>query len=465
MSVTRTERLTASTVAGARAAMRPSYDRSSAPVIVHIGFGAFARAHLGVYADELLRLGHPALISGVSIRSRRAQDQLTPQDGLYTVAEREPGEDVTLRVIGALASMETGPAAALQAIAAPATKLVTLTITEKGYEVARDDHASPEAPASAPAIIARALASRRRTGMQPPVFASLDNVLDNGHVLRSRVIEAAHRFDPALAEWIAAEAVFPRSVVDRMVPASTEHDLEDIGSRLGLIDRAAVSAERHRSWTIEAVERLAPLAEAGVELVTDTSPYERRKLWLLNGPHSAVAYGGLLMGCDTIARAALQPSIAAFVPRLVDEILEVAAFPMALHPARFAGEALRRFANPTLGHTCVQVGADGSSKLPQRMLPVVVARRVRGLDTAAFALVVAIWIAATAAIPLRGVTLPPLEDPIRPDLRDAASRGAGLHEMAQTALGEQWEPPFVAEVASKLRDLVEAGPAALEDPR
>jgi hypothetical protein len=99
------------------------------------------------------------------------------------------------------------------------------------------------------------------------------------------------------------------------------------------------------------------------------------------------------------------------------------------------------------------------------MLPVVVARRVRGLDTAAFALVVAIWIAATAAIPLRGVTLPPLEDPIRPDLRDAASRGAGLHEMAQTALGEQWEPPFVAEVASKLRDLVEAGPAALEGPR
>jgi fructuronate reductase len=465
MSVTRGERLTASTLAQVRAAELPNYDRSSVPVIAHIGFGAFAKAHLGTYADELLRLGHPALIRGVSIRSRRAQDQLTPQDGLYTVAEREPGEDVTLRVVGALASMETGPAAALHALAAPTTKLVTLTITEKGYEVAREDQASSEAPASAPALIALALARRRRAGMQPPVFASLDNLLDNGQVLRSRVIEAANRFDPASAEWIAREAVFPRSVVDRMVPASTEQDLEDIGSRLGLTDRAAVSAERHRSWTIDAVESLAPFAAAGVELVTDIAPYERRKLWLLNGPHSAVAYCGLLTGCDTIASAVLQPSIAAFVSRLVDEILEVAEFPTALDPARFAGEALRRFANPTLGHTCMQVGADGSSKLPQRFLPVVVARRIRGLDTAAFAIVVAIWIAAAAGIPLRGATLPAPEDPIAPDLRGATSRGGGLHHLAQIALGEHWEPPFVAEVTSKLRDLVEAGPGVLEAPR
>src|SRR5580658_3700022 len=127
-------RLTASTLSRAHAIRLPGYDRSATPCITHLGFGAFARAHLAVYADELLRRGQRALIRGVSIRSRRAEDQLEPQDGLFTVATREPGEDMSLQVVGALASMETGPAAALDALSAPAVKLVTLTITEKGYE-------------------------------------------------------------------------------------------------------------------------------------------------------------------------------------------------------------------------------------------------------------------------------------------------------------------------------------------
>src|SRR5580704_4843576 len=129
------QRLRAGTLACARADALPDYDRSSAPVITHLGFGAFARAHAATYADDLLRQGCPALIRGVSLRSRQAQVQLGPQDGLFTVAVREPGEAVSLRVVGSLSSMETGPAAALEAMAAPATSLVTLTITEKGYEV------------------------------------------------------------------------------------------------------------------------------------------------------------------------------------------------------------------------------------------------------------------------------------------------------------------------------------------
>ena len=187
MTVTERRRLSEETLASARADRLPDYDRSAAPVIAHLGFGAFARAHLAVYADDLLRRGRPALIRGVSIRSRRAQDQLEPQDGLFTVAVREPGADVSLQVVGALASMDTGPAAALEAMAAATTRLVTLTITEKGYEVEDEELAPSEASTSAPALIALALARRRRAGLGAPVFASLDNLLDNGNVLRARV--------------------------------------------------------------------------------------------------------------------------------------------------------------------------------------------------------------------------------------------------------------------------------------
>jgi fructuronate reductase len=457
MMTTGRQRLRASALAQARAASVPDYDRSAPPVIAHLGFGAFARAHLGTYADDLLRRGRPALIRGLSIRSGRAEGQLRPQDGLYTVAEREPGAAASLRVIGALASMETGPTAALEAMAAPTTRLVTLTITEKGYELGEDQPAPPEGPPSAPALIALALARRRRAGLPPPVLASLDNLLDNGSVLRSRVVAVAETIDPPLAEWIADEVSFPSSVVDRMVPASTEQDLDDIADSLGLLDRAAVSTEHHRSWIIRSVDALAPLAEAGVELVDDVAPFERRKLWLLNGPHSAVAYTGLLAGCDTIARAVADPTIARFVQHLVDDTLEVAEFPAPLKPAGFADEALRRFANPTLRHTCAQVGADGSSKLPQRLLPVVAARRARAFGTTRFAVVAAIWIAATAGVGVRGASLPRLEDPLAVPLRAAAAGGTDLQGLSRLALGGGGDGPFITEVAAALERLTTEG--------
>jgi fructuronate reductase len=463
MTVRERQRLRASTLARADADIAPEYDRSATPCIAHVGLGAFARAHLAVYADELLRLGQPALIRGVSIRSRRAQDQLEPQDGLFTLAIREPGEEMSLQVVGALTSVQTGAAAALDALTAPATKLVTLTITEKGYEATADMPVS-DVPTSVPALVALSLAQRRQAGVAPPVFASLDNLLDNGSVLRARVLDAAERIDPSLAPWIARNVLFPSSVVDRMVPAPTERDLEEVADRLGLIDRAAVSAERHRSWIIRSVDGLGPLAGVGVELVQDVAPFERRKLWLLNGPHSATAYGGLLAGHETIAAAVTDPVIARFVRRLVDDTLEVAELPAGLQAATFAGEALRRFANPALGHTCAQVGADGSSKLPQRLLPVVAARQERALDTEGFAVVVAIWIAATAGVAVRGVDLPQLEDPIAGALR-ATSRRDGVQGLSHAALGSLADGAFRAQVASALQRLTADGPAILEAER
>lgn len=423
------------------------YDRSAPPSIAHLGVGAFARAHLAVYADDLLRAGEPALIRGVSLRSRSAEDQLGPQDGLFAVDEREPGRAPELRVVGSLASVGTGVDAAIAAIAAPTTTLVTLTVTEKGYEL---DPLDGDGPRSAPAVLAHGLDRRRGDG-PPPVIASLDNVMDNGTLLRQRVIEAAEGFDAGLARWITEHVAFPCSVVDRMVPATTPADLDDIARRLGVRDEAAVVAEHHRSWFITETDGLPPLADAGVAVVGDIEPYQWRKLWLLNGPHSTLAYAGLLAGCETIAEATAHPVVAPFVRRLVGDILEVAEVPAALG---FADDALRRFANPELGHTCRQVGADGSRKLAQRVLPVVNTRLHLGLTTSRFAIVVALWLAAVTRLPLAGVVLSDVDDPDADALR-ADVRDRGL--LLSAVLGAQVTPAFAAEVVGTLETLERRG--------
>lgn len=420
------------------------------PSIAHLGVGAFARAHLAVYADDLLRAGHPAMIRGVSLRSRSAEEQLGPQDGLFAVDEREPGREPMLSVVGSLASVGTGVGAAIEAIAAPTTALVTLTVTEKGYEP--DPLDDGLAPRSAPAVLAHGLGRRRGQG-PPPVVASLDNVMDNGTLLRQRVIDAAEAFDARLARWIGEHVAFPSSVVDRMVPATTPADLDAIAQRLGCRDEAAVIAEHHRSWYLTAADGLPPLAEVGVEAVDDIRPYQQRKLWLLNGPHSALAYAGLLAGCETIAEAVAHPVVAPFVRRLVDDVLEVAEVPAA---REFAEESLRRFANPELGHTCRQVGADGSRKLAQRLLPVVSTRASLGLASDRLAVVVALWLAAVTRLPLAGVVLPELDDPDADTLR-AAAGDRDRQALVRAACGPDTPPAFVAEVVGTLEALEHRG--------
>ncbi len=399
------------------------------------------------------------MIRGVSLRSRSAEDRLGPQDGLFTVDEREPGRDPMLSVVGSLASVGTGVDAAVEAIAAPTTSLVTLTVTEKGYELDPRDGAEGLGPRSAPAVLAHGLERRRGQG-PPPVVAALDNVMDNGTLLRQRVIESAEGFDAGLARWISEQVAFPSSVVDRMVPATTPADLDDIARRLGVRDEAAVVAEHHRSWYLTEADGLPPLGEVGVEVVGDIGPYERRKLWLLNGPHSALAYAGLLAGCETIAEAAAHPIAAPFVRRLVDDILEVADRSPGVESNGFAEDALRRFGNPQLGHTCRQVGADGSRKLAQRLLPVVDTRLHLGLESSRFAVVVALWLAAVTRLPLAGAVLPELDDPDADTLR-ADVRDRGL--LLQSVLGSPVAPAFAADVVGALEALATRGPNVLRE--
>lgn len=383
--------------------------------IVHIGVGAFARAHLGVYVEDLVAAGATGTIRGVSLRTSRAESQMAPQDCLYSVTTREPGREPETRIIGAFSSVRTGPTAAIDAISDPDVTMVTLTVTEKAYV---HEPVGPDGGPSLPSVLVDGLAARHERGGGPLVIASLDNVLDNGRVLRDLVRSVAGNGGtagaPGLVAWIDRAVGFPRSVVDRLVPATTPADLDEIAQRIGVRDEAAVVAEQHRSWIIESVEGLPALDAAGVEIVDDTGPHERRKLHLLNAPHSALAYCGPLAGHVTIADAVRDQRIRRFVEALVAEVLEVApllGLGEDLEPRRFAESALRRFANDALGHTCAQVAMDGSRKLAQRLLPVMDLRADHRLDTATSALVVASWLAGISGIPITGRTLDRPVDP------------------------------------------------------
>jgi fructuronate reductase len=346
-------------------------------------------------------------------------------------------------------------------LVAPTTRLVTLTITEKGYDVTEDDLEHPERSSSALGVLTRGLARYRDSGRVPPVIASLDNVMGNGDLLRARVTEIAARLSPSLPGWIAQEVRFPSSVVDRMVPATTGRDIEQISQQLGLVDLGAVTTERHRSWVMTEEESFAPFSEVGVEIVEDIGPFEQRKLWLLNGPHSALAYCGILAGCTTIAEATSHPMVSAFVRRLVDDVLEVAELPTSLQPQSFATEALTRFQNPSLGHTCTKVGADGSRKLPQRFGSIVIARSRAGLENTRFATVAALWVALASGLPVGGGRAAIVEDPASVRLRPAAARG-DLRQLAHLALGDAFEGEFVSSVAETLTRLLQEGIGLLQ---
>ena len=204
-----------------------------------------------------------------------------------------------------------------------------------------------------------------------------------------------------------------------------------------------------------------PLSEVGVDIVEDIVPFEQRKLWLLNGPHSALAYCGILAGCTTIADASNHPIVSLFVRRLVDDVLEVVDLPMRLQPKAFAAEALGRFGNPSLGHTCAKVGADGSRKLPQRFGSIVVARRRAGLETTRFATVAALWVALASGLAIGGSNVAGVEDPVGPRLRSAAVRH-DLGQLVHLALDDGFEGDFVALVVDTLARLLQEGMGLLQ---
>jgi fructuronate reductase len=389
---------------------RPNYDRSRvAAGIVHLGIGAFHRAHQAVMIDDLLADGAADWgIVGASLRSSDTRDALAPQDCLYTVAVRS-GAGTDHRIVGSVLETEVArenPERLIARMAAPATRIVSLTVTEKGYchtpqtgeldERHPDivhDLKNPDAPRSAAGFIAAALARRKAAGLAPFTVLSCDNLPANGETVKRILVRFAALRSPDLGKWIADEVAFPSTMVDRIVPETTDTDRAAISSALGMTDAWPVVTEPFTQWIVE--DRFSSgrpdLAAAGAQLVSDVTPFEHMKLRLLNGSHSALAYLGYLAGYETIAATMTDRHFAALARRLMDESADTLTMPDGTDLAAYSQSLLNRFSNPALHHRTWQIAMDGSQKLPQRLLGTVRDRLQRNLPIDTHALAIAGW--------------------------------------------------------------------------
>lgn len=409
---------------------RPGYDRDAqACGIVHLGLGAFHRAHQAVYTDDAMAAGDRDWgIVGVSLRSPAVRDALEPQEGLYTVAERSGSGD-SLRVIGAVRRALVAPdepGRVVDALADARTHVVTMTVTEKGYHRAANGGLDATAladtmahPATIYGFLAAGLARRRAGGLSGLTVLSCDNLAGNGAQLSALTHEFLERSDPALARWARAECAFPSTMVDRIVPASTPADLDRLAEQLGLRDEAAVVTEPFSQWVIE--DRFAgarPRWEAGgAQLVTDVAPYETAKLRMLNGAHSALAYLGLRRGHRFVHEAIADPPLRTLVERLMREEAATSFTPAPGQDlAAYAGALLARFGNPALQHRLGQIAMDGSQKIPQRWLETLRARQERGEGCPAILEALAAWM-----LHIRGDN-GPVDDPAAEELKRLWSR-------------------------------------------
>lgn len=389
---------------------RPGFDPAAIGTgIVHLGIGAFARAHLAWYTQPLLRDDPRWGILGVSLRRADTRDALAAQDWLYTCAERgSAGERLT--IMGALTGVfvaPEAPGAVLARLADPLVRIVTLTVTEKGYHrngagggldaddpAIRHDLANSGVPTTAPGLLVAALRLRRAAGVTPFTVLSCDNLPENGRSTRRVVTDFADRLDPALGRFIADQVAFPSCMVDRIVPATTDSDRTRIKAALGTEDRWPVVCEPFTQWVIEDRFPLGRPAweDIGAELVADVRPYEEMKLRLLNGSHSSIAYLGQLASWQTVAEAIVEPTLAAHIDALMQEIATTLHLPAAVDLAAYRRALLARFANPALHHRTAQIAMDGSQKLPQRLFAPALARLEAGQDVPRIALGVAAWL-------------------------------------------------------------------------
>lgn len=416
--------------------IRPNYDLAAVRVgIVHLGPGAFHRAHQAVYVDDLLA-DHPDWgICGVSLHSAGVRDALRPQDGLYTLALL--GEQTSLRVIGAIRELlvaSEDQAAVLARLAEPAVKLVTLTITEKGYCLAGEDldlahpdiaHdlAAPQTPRSAIGYVVAGLRERRARGVAPYTVLSCDNLAGNGHRLRRAALQYAARIDAELAAWIEAEVAFPCSMVDSITPATDDALRQRVADALGCVDAWPIQREAYTQWVIEDrfCNERPPFERAGATLSHDIAGYDRAKLRLLNGPHSTLAYLGSLMELETVSAAMAEPLLAGFIERLMrqDIVPSLPALP-GFDPQAYVDAILARFRNPAIRHLLAQIAWDGSQKIPVRLLGTIAEALAAGRPIERLCLPVAGWLHFVARQARNGVAI---VDPLADNLARIGTTG------------------------------------------
>lgn len=377
--------------------------------IVHLGLGAFFRAFGCVYiADAMKASGGDWGVIGVSLRSPKIRNSLRDQGWAYTSVSLETGGEIlnSIEVINDVLVAPENPCAVLDVMTEPTVKIVTLTVTEKGYcynpsaGVLNPNHPDIQhdlthtLPSSAIGYLVRALQVRRERGFDPFTVLTCDNLPNNGKLVRGLVLEMARLIDPLLADWIEVEGRFPCCMVDRITPATTQIDIERLENLTGYFDAAPVMHEAFSQWAIEDdfVNGDRPdFAAAGVALVTDVTAYEHMKLRMLNGTHSALAYTGYLAGHKTISDTVSDPVFSAFARALWAEMMPVVTAPPDVILLDYADALLDRYANPNIQHRTWQIAMDGSQKLPQRILGTISDAFDMGLPTPMLCLSIAGW--------------------------------------------------------------------------
>lgn len=371
-------RLSAANVSAlSESVIRPRYDRNTRGIgIVHFGMGAFHRAHQAIYTDDVMNAGEGNWgILGVSLRSPLVADQINPQDGFYTVSERFANGS-TVRLIGAVKTVVVAhqdSARVVDALAAPSTHIVSFTITERGYCRAPDGSLELNLGDEASAYHYLTAGLRRRMNAELPglTLLSCDNLAGNGAQLERLMIDYLSHNAPDLVDWFSANCTCPSTMVDRLVPATTDIDRTEIEGVLGLRDEAAVFTEPFSQWVIE--DKFAGLRpaweEQGVQITNNVEAYETAKLRMLNGAHSALAYLGLQRGHTYVHQAIADPAVAPLIERLMREEAATTLTPASgQNFSTYADTLIERFNNPALNHRLAQIAMDGSQKIPQRWL-------------------------------------------------------------------------------------------------
>jgi fructuronate reductase len=459
--------------------------------IVHLGLGAFHRAHQAVFTEQAaLTTGETRWgICGVSQRSATVRDQLAPQDGLYSVLVRG-GASPTMQVIGSIREVlcaPEGPDAVVARIADPDVAVVTLTVTEKGYRAAAaggldltDQEIQADLAGRPPRTVVGQLAAglvrRAETGAGPLTVVSCDNLVANGPFLRRLMEDYAAALSSVGARTggqLAAQlevARFPASMVDRIVPATTDADRDEAQQLLGGVrDEAVVVAEPFTQWVIEDdfAGARPGWEKAGAVFTGDVAPWEQAKLRMLNATHSMLAYLGGLRGYETIAEAVRDEQLAGLATELMTaDVVPTLTPPEGLDLTAYGASVLERFANPAMKHRTAQVAMDGSVKLPVRLLGTVRDRLAVGAEPRLASLAVAAWMAYVAiGVDTNGRELP-LDDPLASTLR-AAVDGVGRRpvDLVEALLGVEAvfgpdlreHPVFRALLIDQLAGLLPAG--------
>lgn len=452
--------------------------------IVHLGSGAFHRAHQVVYTEDAMAIGGGDWgICGVSLKSTHVQEALRPQDYLYTLAILDT--EISHRIVGALSSILIASKElqhVLEIMSSPRTHIFTVTVTEKGYCLnltgnlntehsdIQQDLRTPQAPVTVIGIIVEALRRRFAAGIAPPTVISCDNLTNNGRLLANAVLEFASLTDSETARWIEDKVCFPCTMVDSITPATDDALRDSVARQIGLADTLPVQREAYTQWVIEN-SFCGPKPEweaAGAILTKDVIPYENAKLRLLNATHSALAYLGSLMGLETVFQTMQNQPLDGYIQQMMQSEIAPTVKPLAgLKITDYTATILQRFKNPAIKHYLSQIALDGSQKIPIRILETVKENLATGRSIRCLCLAVAGWMHFVRTRSLQGQKLnDPLADrllKIGADCTLDATDDVGRFMALQEVFGKELpnNPDFIKVLTNAYKALGDSSAAAI----